>query len=76
MLLSLALLTAAACAAEAYTLNHGLDNLVYDARPSSPSVDPGETFEIITTVENRKLLPVSFLKIQETLPGSFQPRRA
>ena len=68
MLLSLALLTAAACAAEAYTLNHGLDNLVYDARPSSPSVDPGETFEVITTVENRKLLPVSFLKIQETFP--------
>lgn len=68
MLLYLLFFAIAAALVQQYTLRHALDGVSYDTHPSRTTVDPGEHFEVITEIANAKRLPVSFLKVQETLP--------
>ncbi len=72
MLLYLFFLGVAVALVQNYTLRHALDRVYYDTWPDRSTVDPGEVFEVITEIDNRKRLPVSYLKIQESLPLELQ----
>lgn len=74
MILYLILLVIVVSMIEEYTLRHALDNVTYDTYPSKTSTQPDEVFEIITVIENKKRLPVSFLKIQESLPYDLEAK--
>lgn len=58
----------AAYIAQYYSLEHGLDRVSYRMDMRRGAVEPGELFELRTTVENRKWLMIPFLKIQEKVP--------
>lgn len=58
---------------QAYTLSHGLDHVSYDTFPTKSTVDPDESFEVVTRITNAKLMPVSYLKLQESLPLEMVP---
>lgn len=68
MLIFLLILLAVGAWAERWSLEHGLDGVVYALTPDRLTVDPGEPFRITTRIGNRKRMPVSFLKVQELLP--------
>ena len=68
MLIFLFILLAIGGIAEWWTLKHGLDNVTYSLTPDRQVVDPGESFSITTVIENRKRLPISFIKIKELMP--------
>lgn len=51
---------------------HILSNLVYKRNISKRLVEVDEEFEIETIVENRKLLPVSFLQVCERFPKELK----
>ncbi|MEA4920835.1 MAG: DUF58 domain-containing protein [Clostridiaceae bacterium] len=73
MLLYLIFFAIAAALLQEYSLRHALDKVTYDTFASKSTVDPGESFEIITRISNPKLLPVSFLRVQESLPSELEP---
>ncbi|MDI6602423.1 MAG: DUF58 domain-containing protein [Thermoanaerobacteraceae bacterium] len=48
-----------------------LYNLTYRREISKKIVEIGEEFEVVTVVENRKMLPVTFLQVIEKFPSSL-----
>ena len=72
MLIFLFVLLVVGYLAERWSLDHGLDGVTYSLTPDRLTVDPGETFSITTRIGNRKRMPVSFLKVQELLPGDIK----
>lgn len=54
--------------AERYFLEHALDDVTFDTYPSIATVDPEEVFTITSVIENKKRMPVSFLRVRESLP--------
>ena len=68
MLIFLFVLLAIGGAAEWWTLKHGLDDVTYSLTADKPVVDPDEKFFVTTTIENRKRMPISFMRIKELLP--------
>ena len=73
MLIFLIVLAVVAAIAERWSLSHGLDNVTYSLTPDRLVVEPEEKFNIITRIENRKRLPVSFLEVKEMLPKEITP---
>ena len=73
MLIYLIFFIIAASLVQEYTLRHVLDNVTYDTHPSKSTVDPGERFTVITDIANAKSMPVSYLKVQESLPLEMTP---
>lgn len=55
-----------------YITRHGLQNVYYDCHTSKDLLDPDEDFEIISVVENRKWLPLSFVRLEEIFPKSIE----
>lgn len=53
---------------QSIVLNHGLDNVTYNMSTSERIVECDQIFTINTVLENRKLLPVMFLRIIENYP--------
>jgi len=68
MLIFLFILLAVGGAAEWWTLKHGLDEVIYSLESSKQVVDPLEKFEITTTLQNRKRMPISFVRVKELMP--------
>lgn len=66
------LLALAVVLLQKHTLRHSLDHVGYDCGVDRVAVDPDESFEIVTTVQNGGRLPVFFLRVQETLPGEIE----
>ncbi len=58
---------------EQHSLRHALDGITYDTYPSVSTLDPDEVFEVVTELANNRRLPVSFLRMQESLPHDLQP---
>ncbi len=54
--------------AERYMQEHALDGLHFDTGTKKRTAECGEVFQIFSAVENRKRIPVLFLKIAEHLP--------
>lgn len=52
---------------------HALDNLLYRRRFHYKRAFPGEKFPVRVEVENRKLLPLSWLRIQDPWPKAVGP---
>ena len=52
-----------------FTLNHGFTNLTYEMQLSKKTAEIGEDIEIISLIENNKLLTISFLKVEEKFPS-------
>jgi uncharacterized protein (DUF58 family) len=52
---------------------HALDNLLYRRRFHFKRAFPGEKFPMRVEVENRKLLPLSWLRIQDPWPKAVGP---
>ena len=50
------------------TLRRGFDGISYDIRPSFSTVEPGETFTLITIIKNGTRRFVPFLSLHEMLP--------
>lgn len=57
---------------ELLSLRRGLKGVGYGCRPSASVVEPGEEFEIETTLTNDKWTPVSFLEVVQALPHDIQ----
>lgn len=55
-----------------YTQKYTLRKLNYQRILSSKTVEIGEEFEITTVVENKKVLPISYLQIAERLPLALE----
>lgn len=53
---------------EYLSLRHGLDKILYRIEPEKKLVEPGETFALRTTVENRKRFLVPYLRVDESVP--------
>lgn len=68
MIIFLVVLLLLAWAAQRYTLTHAFDGVVYETRASTDTVDPDEQFDVVTTLENGKRMPVMYLRVQEKLP--------
>lgn len=73
MLVYLFIFAVTAALFQEYTLRHGLDRVSYDIQPSLRTVDPGQEFTVTTEITNAKRMPVSFLKIQESMPLEIEP---
>ena len=58
--------------AEAVSVRFAFKGIRYDTTTSKTVVDPDEKFDILTTVENAKRLPVGYIKVEETLPASAE----
>lgn len=54
--------------------NHSLDHVIYRRRPRYHRGFPGEQIPMRLEVENRKLLPVSWLRIQDLIPKAIAPQ--
>ena len=54
------------------TLKYGLKDVVYKREISKNVVEIGEEFEISTIIENRKFLPVTFLRVEEKFPDMLE----
>ncbi|MDV3426016.1 MAG: DUF58 domain-containing protein [Bacillota bacterium] len=54
------------------TKKYALYNVSYKREISSGWVEIGEEFHISTIIENRKLLPVTFLQVTETFPSEMK----
>ncbi|SHD76059.1 hypothetical protein [Schnuerera ultunensis] len=52
-------------------MKYGFKNLNYKRTLSKDMVEIGETFEIITTIENSKPFPVTYLRIKERFPAAL-----
>ncbi len=65
-------LIAFAALAQIIVLRYGLKNITYDMHTSYRLVECGQVFTITTVVENRKLLPVLFLRLSESFPESIE----
>lgn len=68
MVAFLIILAVIAVSLELFSLRRPLSRVSYSVCTSCRSVDPGERFEIISSVENRSSLPMPFLRVQEKLP--------
>ena len=68
MLVYIVVLLAVAAVLEALSLRNPLDFVRYGAYSSKLSVEPGESFEIVSVIENTRRLPLSFIEIQQNLP--------
>ncbi len=68
----LILLTLCALCCELISLRQGLKGVGYRCRPSSSVVEPGEEFELETTLTNNKWAPVSYLEVVQALPHDIQ----
>jgi hypothetical protein len=68
MLIYIVVLIAVAAVIETLSLKNPLDFVRYGTYSSKPSVDPGESFEIVSVIENTRRLPLSFVEIQQILP--------
>ncbi len=53
------------------TMKYGLFNLTYKREISKKTVEIGEEFQITTTIENRKMLPITFLQVEEKYPKAL-----
>lgn len=72
MLLFLFVLVCCLLCCELISRRSVFKGLTYDCRPSSRVVEPGQLFELVATLENNKWLPVSFLKVVQSLPADIQ----
>ena len=70
MLLFIVFLVVIALLLERASLQEGLTYLSYDCKPDRLHTEPGQAFTLITTVTNRRRLPVAFLRLEELLPDS------
>ncbi len=52
---------------------HALDNVVYRRRPYYRRAFPGEEVPLTIEIENRKLLPLSWLRVQDPWPKAVGP---
>jgi uncharacterized protein (DUF58 family) len=53
---------------------HSLDGVIYKRRFFYPRAFPGEVFPVWIEIENRKLLPLSWLRVQDTWPEAVGPQ--
>lgn len=72
MLIFLTVLILCAIGAEWYSMQDPLAQVTYDCFPSKAVVEPGETFEIVTTVQNKRPFPIPFIKMEEILPANLE----
>ena len=68
----LILLVLVAGAMEVYTLLYALRGVTYHTCTSKISVDPGESFQVVTVIENHKWMMVPFLRVQEVVPRDIE----
>lgn len=54
--------------------NHALDDVVYQRRPHYRRAFPGESVPLRLDVENRKPLPLSWLRAEDPWPNAVAPR--
>ena len=52
---------------------HALDGIVYQRKPHYRRSFPGESVPLVLEVENRKLLPISWLRIRDPWPKPIGP---
>lgn len=56
------------------TLNYGFSNLDYSMEIDKKTAEIGEDIEIMSIVENRKILTVSFLRLREEFPKGLNKK--
>lgn len=61
----------AALLLERASLKDQLLYISYDCRPDRYQTEPGQPFTVVTTVTNKRRLPVFFLKLEEHLPAEI-----
>ena len=68
MILFFILFLIVAAIIERWSIKHSLDGVRYDARLSAQLVEPGEEFQLITTVRNYSRRFIPFVRISEIVP--------
>lgn len=58
-----------------FTLLYGFKNLLYRMEIESEVFEIGEKIEIVSVIENKKPLTISFLKVEEKFPDGFNVDR-
>ena len=69
--LSIILLVTVIWLLQKYTFEHSLDGLSYEMKTDRRIVECGEVFEMISSVENSRRLPVLFLRLSESVPAGL-----
>lgn len=68
MILFFILFMIVAVLAERWSIKHSLDGVKYDTRLSQALLEPGEEFQIVTTVRNSSRRFIPFIRISEFVP--------
>jgi hypothetical protein len=71
MLLTIIIVVCAGIFLNSLSRKYALSNLKYERKFSKEILEIDEEFEIETTIENNKYLPVSFLQISEEYPSQL-----
>lgn len=53
------------------SIKYGTKNIFYSRKLSKNKIEIGEEFEITTIIENRKAIPITFLRVSERLPNTL-----
>lgn len=56
---------------ELISLKIPIEDIKYNIKFSQSYVEPDETFEIISNISNTRWIPISFLRVRETLPDGI-----
>lgn len=72
MLIFLIVLICCVVVCEIVSQQSALKRVGYTCKPTSSVVEPGEEFELVTTLTNGKWLPVSYLGVVQSLPNDIQ----
>lgn len=71
-ILYLLLLVIIAILLQRYSTSHCLDGMSYEILPEKQLVECDEVFSVRSVLRNKKLLPILFLKLSETVPISMK----
>lgn len=72
MFLFFLLVVALGIAAESWSIRHALDGIRFDLRLTRSLVEPGEKFDIISSVANTSRRFIPYLKVSELVPTDLQ----
>ncbi|MBE5808377.1 MAG: DUF58 domain-containing protein [Clostridiales bacterium] len=75
MIVYLLMLVAVGVAVELWSIRHALDGIEYDLKLSAPLVEPGEPFEMIMILTNRKRRFMPFIRVDENVPTGLVSER-
>jgi hypothetical protein len=72
MIIFIVSLVIVGCTLQWWSIRHGLDGVSHTYSPSESIVEPGDVFNIDTTIKNSSFRFISYIQIIERIPSEFE----